>query len=271
LDKKPSQFQWKYKVAARRWGDPICTLPKSIAVAVIPIGGQPMLRHVSICVTLVVLGTSSLKAQYLEATLQQVQMPGGGFDIVIAAPKSPARAIDLGNSPDALIVPLIGEELALGFEDGSEMLDASNQLRRPVCAFKAESSDGTVEKPISLHVVPAHEPSATIRAASLAVPQAATAMRKVEVPGANFVIVFATTNAPIVWEPHEQMDSLVVHSIGNELIMATDGDIEKMFKDVGLTQWPSCAFYVEHKVSSPPQAASVYVVPKGDAAGAPSK
>jgi hypothetical protein len=51
---------------------------------------------------------------------------------------------------------------------------------------------------------------------------------------------------------------------GSELLMATDGDIERMFKDVGLSQWPMCAFYVEHKRSNPLQAASVYIIPKGD-------
>ena len=89
-------------------------------------------------------------------------------------------------------------------------------------------------------------------------------MRKSEVPGSNFDIVFATTTST-AWNSYEQSDSLAVYSARSELIMATDGDIEKMFKDVGLSQLPTCAFYVEHKTSKRPQAASVYVVPKASA------
>jgi hypothetical protein len=37
-----------------------------------------------------------------------------------------------------------------------------------------------------------------------------------------------------------------------------------MFKDVGYSQLPACAFEVEHKGSNPPQAASVYIFPKNE-------
>ncbi len=223
-----------------------------------------MLKHIAICTTLAVLGTSSLKAQQLEAALQQIELPGAGFDILIAAPKSPAVTIDLGDSPDALIVPLMGGELALAFEDGRQMIEAIDSLQRPACAFQAGSKDGKSMKPVSVYVVPRRETTANIRTASLNVRLPEPAMRKVEVPGNDFAIVYATTKPPIASEPHERPDSLAIYSLGSELIMATDGDIERMFKDVGLQQWPVCAFYVEHKGSNPLQAASVHIVPDGD-------
>jgi hypothetical protein len=85
-------------------------------------------------------------------------------------------------------------------------------------------------------------------------------MRKVDVPGSDFAIVFAMTKTPVVVDANERFDSLAVYSVGSELLMADAGDVEKMFKEVGLTQMPICAFEVERK-----GAASVYIVPKGKA------
>lgn len=188
-----------------------------------------------LCAAVIVLGTGSLRAQQQEAVLQRIELPGAGFNIALASSKSPAETIDLSNSPGALM-----------------------------CAFQANDNDGRSTKIFSVYVVPEHEMTAPVRTGSI-VRLSLPAMRKVEVPGTNFAIVFATTMTPIAWEAHERPDALAFHSIGDEFIMATDGDIKRMFKDVGLSQWPTCAFYVEHKGSNPLQAASVYIVPKGDA------
>jgi hypothetical protein len=229
-----------------------------------------MLKHISICATFIMLGMSPLKAQQQEAALQQVELPGVGFNIVLVTPKSPAATIDLGGSPDALILHLTGGELALAFEDGSKMLEASDLLRHPGCAFRA-SGDGRSAKPVSVYVVSKRETTAGIRTASLDGQLPQSGMRKVKVPGANFDIVYTTTSTTIAWEPDERPDALAVYSTGYELIMATDGDIKRMFKTVGLSQWPICVFYVEHKGSNPPPAASVYIVPEGDATTSPSR
>jgi hypothetical protein len=221
-----------------------------------------MLKHISICATLVVLGTSPLSAQQQEAALQQLDLPGAGFNIVLATPKSPAAVIDLGASPDALILHLVGGELALAFEDGSKMLEAINLLQHPGCAFRAGNGNGISSTPISVYVVPRRETLADNRASRDAQLQAPR-MRTVKVPGTHFNVVYATTPTPIAWEAHERPDALAVQSAGYGLVMATDGDIERMFRDVGLSQWPTCVFDVEHKNSNPPQAASVYIVPEG--------
>jgi hypothetical protein len=223
-----------------------------------------MLKHISICTVLALLGTSPLWALEQEAALQEVALPGAGFNIVLATAKSPAATIDLGESPDAMILHLSGGELALAFEDGAKMLEAFDLLQHPGCAFRA-SDDGGSAKPASVYVVPKRETTAGIRTASFDVRP--TAMQKVEVPGTSFAIVFATTSTPIAWEPNERPDTLAVYQTGDELIMATDRDIERMFKPVGLSQWPTCVFYVEHKGSNPPQAASVYVVPTHETTG----
>jgi hypothetical protein len=72
-------------------------------------------------------------------------------------------------------------------------------------------------------------------------------------------------------DPNDRPDALAVYSIGSELAMAVDGDLEKMFKDVGLSQLPICAFEVEHKGGKLPQAASVYIIPKGETPATPAR
>ena len=124
-----------------------------------------------------------------------------------------------------------------------------------------KSKDGTVQ-PIAVYVVPNHTVPATIRTASLVAPQSEPIMRKVEVPGSDFDVVFAMTKTPVVVDASDRLNSLAVYSVGSELAMATDGDVERMFKDVGLSQLPVCAFEVEHKGSNPPQSASIYIFPK---------
>ena len=223
-----------------------------------------MLKRVSICAAFIVLGMTSLKAQQLEAVLQRVELPGAGVEVLLAMPKSPATTIDLGESPDALILHLSGGELALGFEDGRKMLEVMDFLQHPACAFRAHSDGGKSAKPVSVYVVPKRATTASTQTTSFDGQLPGPGMRKVKVPGSNFNIVYVTTRAPIAWDSDERPDAIAVSSLGYELTMATDDDIERMFQNVGLSQWPSCAFGVEHVGSNPPQAASVYVVADGD-------
>jgi hypothetical protein len=113
-----------------------------------------MLKHVSICAALIVLATGLAKAQYLEAALHQAELPGAGFTFIVATPKSPATTINLGDTPDALVVPLTGGELALAFEDFGKMFDAVDDLQHPVGAFRVKSGDAKSIEPVSIYVIP---------------------------------------------------------------------------------------------------------------------
>ncbi len=122
-----------------------------------------MLKHSLICAALVALGTGSVNAQYAqhaqqgqqEATLQKVEVPGAGFDIVLAMPKSQAGAtFDFGNSPDATIIYLTGGELALSFDGPEKMLQALDSLQLPVGAFHVDSK---ASKPVAVYIVPKGE------------------------------------------------------------------------------------------------------------------
>ena len=71
--------------------------------------------------------------------------------------------------------------------------------------------------------------------------------------------------APILWScsprpslPSAQLtrlraspDPLVVYPAGSELAFAVNGEVEKLFKDIGAVQFPACAFRVERKGSKP--------------------
>jgi hypothetical protein len=116
-----------------------------------------MLKQLSICAALVALATVSANAQQ-QAVLQKMEVPGAGFDLVIASPKFPGGATyDLSESPDALIIHLVGGELALGFEDWDKMVKALDTLRRPVGAFHVESPDRRSRIPVAVYLVPAGE------------------------------------------------------------------------------------------------------------------
>ena len=106
-----------------------------------------MLKHLSICVVLTAFGSTSLSAQQYEAVLQKMEVPGAGFEIILAAPKYPAAAIhDLGKSPDALLLHLVGGALVVGFDAPEKMiaaLDRALSSLRLSCERQGRQSAGT--------------------------------------------------------------------------------------------------------------------------------
>jgi hypothetical protein len=221
-----------------------------------------MFKTISICATVVVLGTAAANAQQQEAILQAVELPGTGIDIVLAMPKSAGATIDLAKSPDALVMHLTGGKLALAFDTEAEMLTAFDSLRKPGCNFRTTGTSPTVQKPVSVYVVPHRTAPTVIQLASFKTPPPEPRMHKVEVPGGTFDIVFSTARALPALNPDELLDAVAVYSIGSQFAMATVGEVEKTFRDVGHSELPVCAFEVEHKDSNPPQATSVYIFSK---------
>ena len=109
-----------------------------------------MLKHLSISAALIAFATAPANAQQ-EAILQKVEVRGTAFDIAVAIPKAHGVKFDLGKTPEALVVHLIGGELALWFESHEAMLKALEWLRQPVGSFRAEG------KPVALYSVPKAE------------------------------------------------------------------------------------------------------------------
>jgi hypothetical protein len=112
-----------------------------------------MLRHLSICAALMAFTMGSATAQEREAMMQRIAVPSSGFDIVVAMPKLGGATYDLGNSPDALIVHLIGDDLALAFDDPWKMVKTFDYLRKPIGAFYVDGPDLKSRIPIALYMV----------------------------------------------------------------------------------------------------------------------
>ena len=93
-----------------------------------------------------------------QAVLQKVQVPGADFEIVLAVPKYPAAVIhDLGKSPDALLLHLVGGALVLGFDAPEKMIAALESVRSPACAFHVDGKGDKRPAPIAVFVVPKAE------------------------------------------------------------------------------------------------------------------
>ena len=112
-----------------------------------------MLRQLLTLIVLSALATP-VAADQQEAELQRIELPGGVFDLLLATPKFPSRMVyDLSESPEALIVRLIGNELVLTFEDPEKMLKAVTALGSPAGAFHAVSRDGKSRTPFVIYLV----------------------------------------------------------------------------------------------------------------------
>src|SRR4051812_7202768 len=76
------------------------------------------------------------------------------FRYMLAMPKNPTTTVDLGWSPDALVLHLIGGELAIVFENFETMFEAMNVLRSPVGASRVYDLRKVGAQPVALYVVP---------------------------------------------------------------------------------------------------------------------
>jgi hypothetical protein len=116
-----------------------------------------VLKHLSVFFALTAFAAAPANAQQKEAVLQRLQAPGSSVGIILAMPKPQGAIYEFSESPDALVLYLIGGELALGFDDAESMLKAAGALRRPYAALRLESPDHRLPIPIALYLVPAGE------------------------------------------------------------------------------------------------------------------
>jgi hypothetical protein len=112
-----------------------------------------MLKCLPICAALLALAPVSLLAEEREAILQKVDLPGSAFDILLALPTAEGALMDVGKSPEALVVHLVGGELALAFESGEQMLRAMDFLRSPLGASYVPSGGGGPVVPLAAYIV----------------------------------------------------------------------------------------------------------------------
>jgi hypothetical protein len=116
---------------------------------------MPMLKRLSMCTALCALMSIPVAAQQQEAVLKRLDLPGATFDLVVALPQSPPRPFyDLSESPDALVVHVIGGKLVLTFEDELEMIKTAQVLKSPVGAFQGARREATSSMPFAVYVIP---------------------------------------------------------------------------------------------------------------------
>ena len=112
-----------------------------------------------------------------------------------------------------------------------------------------------------------------LSASSVSAQQTNFVSHRVEVPGAHFSIVFVFSKpkaGPTIVQP-DQLPALAVYPTGDALAYATESEVEKMFKNVGLSQIPIHAFRVEQTNSKPSNAVNVYVIPNGKPTALPMR
>jgi hypothetical protein len=99
---------------------------------------------------------------------------------------------------------------------------------------------------------------------SAAAQQSEVVLRKVEVPGADYDIVFAIGRHPVAVsiDRLDTIDPLDIHPIWHDIAHATTDEIQQIFKDVGVSVLPIHAFRVEMRGIEFTNAFNVYVLPK---------
>jgi hypothetical protein len=112
-----------------------------------------MLKYLPIYAALMALAPVSSYAQEREAVLQKIDVPGSAFDILLALPTAGGAVIDLGKSPEALVVHLVGGELALAFESGEQMLRAMDFLESPLGTSYVHSGGAGPLVPLAAYIV----------------------------------------------------------------------------------------------------------------------
>jgi hypothetical protein len=116
-----------------------------------------MLRLLTIFAMFLVAGISPLQAQHQEADLQRVALPGAGFDLVVAIPKSDNIIYGLDETPDALVIRLHGGALILAFENVESLVRALDLLQKPIYSSWILRRNGKSRMPISVYLVPSVE------------------------------------------------------------------------------------------------------------------
>jgi len=114
-----------------------------------------MLKTISICATLVFLGTGAANAQQREAVLKKLEVPGADFDLVVAMAKPGGAVFVQQGLPDPLVVNLVGTELAIAVDsDVAKMVKDIGVLFADTCATSAGRKNSESLKSVSVYVVP---------------------------------------------------------------------------------------------------------------------
>jgi len=79
----------------------------------------------------------------------KIEVPGANFEMLVATAKPGGAIYDFGESPDALVIHLIGAKLWVGFDDAAKMLETIDILRRPLGSFHVDKKRSRSHRGIS--------------------------------------------------------------------------------------------------------------------------
>ena len=116
-----------------------------------------MLKYLSICTALTVLGAGSVSAQQQETVLQRIEVPNAGFNIVLAVAKSNRPTLSLGGVADPNIVYLADGELVYAYTGHLQELLDVGALMVPACTFHVDRKDYSPLTPVTVYVIPKGE------------------------------------------------------------------------------------------------------------------
>ena len=111
-----------------------------------------MLRYITVCAVLLVLGTGSVNAQQQDVVLHKIEVPSADFDMVVVMSKAQAATANGPRSPsNSLVVSPTGDELASATDAEIERIFGSS--RYLIHAFRVEPRGGDPSSAVHVYVV----------------------------------------------------------------------------------------------------------------------
>ena len=118
-----------------------------------------MFKQLLIGAALIATASGPANAQYREAVLQKMEVPGSSFEIVVATAKPGGWTFDPRNHDAYLggIVHLGDTLVHLLTEDFLRTLSSFSVLPHPACSFHTAGRNGEPPTPVVVYVLPKSE------------------------------------------------------------------------------------------------------------------
>lgn len=110
-----------------------------------------MLRNLWTGAALAALSSGVVFAQGRDACLRTVEVPGAGFELVLATGGVPPS---LENAPDAVVVQLRGGDLTVVLDGAGNSIRALRSSASPNCPPASDGQNRSPLQPVALYIVP---------------------------------------------------------------------------------------------------------------------
>ena len=111
-----------------------------------------MLKYITVCAVLLVLGTGSVSAQQQDIVVRKMEVPGADFDMVVVMSKAQAGATSgLSGHEPSLVAGPTGDWLA--FATDREIEQIFGRSRSVIHGFRVERKEGEPSSAVHVYVV----------------------------------------------------------------------------------------------------------------------